>query len=79
MIKPSTTYLQKNDSWYMNRINSYNLEWKGAPMTITIRLNDAKNIINAAEKKAAEIGQPVNIAVVDSGANLVAHVRMDGA
>jgi uncharacterized protein GlcG (DUF336 family) len=48
-------------------------------MTITIRLNDAKNVINAAEKKAAEIGQPMNIAVVDSGANLVAHVRMDGA
>ena len=30
-------------------------------------------------KKRAEIGQPMNIAVVDSGANLVAHVRMDGA
>ena len=48
-------------------------------MTITIRLNDAKSVINAAEKKAVEIGQPMNIAVVDSGANLVAHVRMDGA
>jgi uncharacterized protein GlcG (DUF336 family) len=44
----------------------------------TITLNDAKNIIAAAEKKAAEIGQPMNIAAVDAGRNLVAHERMDG-
>jgi uncharacterized protein GlcG (DUF336 family) len=44
-----------------------------------ITLNDARRIIAAAEKKAAEIGQPMNIAVVDEGANLIAHVRMDGA
>ena len=31
------------------------------------------------EKRAAEIGQPQNIAVVDAGGNLIAHVRMDGA
>jgi uncharacterized protein GlcG (DUF336 family) len=43
-----------------------------------ITLKDARRIIAAAEKKAAEIGQPMNIAVVDEGANLVAHVRMDG-
>ncbi len=42
-------------------------------------LNDAKRIIAAAEKKAAEIGQPMNIAVADEGGNLIAHVRMDGA
>jgi len=42
-------------------------------------LEDARRIIAAAEKKAAEIGQPMNIAVADSGGNLVAHVRMDGA
>ncbi len=42
-------------------------------------LNDARNIIVAAEKKATEIGQPMNIAVADAGGNLVAHVRMDGA
>jgi uncharacterized protein GlcG (DUF336 family) len=29
--------------------------------------------------KAKEIGQPMNIAVVDAGANLTAFVRMDGA
>src|SRR3954451_2581021 len=44
-----------------------------------ITLNDARRIIAAAEKKAAEIGQPMNIAVADAGGNLVAHVRMDGA
>ena len=44
-----------------------------------ITLNDARRIITAAEKKAAEIGQPMNIAVVDEGGNLIAHVRMDGA
>ena len=44
-----------------------------------ITLADARRIISAAEQKAAEIGQPMNIAVVDSGGNLVAHVRMDGA
>ena len=35
--------------------------------------------ITAAEAKAREIGQPMNIAVVDAGGNLVSHVRMDGA
>ncbi len=44
-----------------------------------ITLADAKRVIAAAEKKAAEIGQPMNIAVVDTGGNLVAHVRMDNA
>jgi uncharacterized protein GlcG (DUF336 family) len=44
-----------------------------------VRLEDARRIIAAAEKKAHEIGQPMNIAVADEGGNLVAHVRMDGA
>lgn len=44
-----------------------------------IRLEDARRIIAAAEKKAREIGQPMNIAVADAGGNLVAHVRMDDA
>lgn len=44
-----------------------------------INLNDARRIIAAAEKKAAEIGQPMNIAVADAGGNLIAHVRMDNA
>jgi len=44
-----------------------------------INLEAARKVIAAAEKKAAEIGQPMNIAVVDAGGNLVAHVRMDNA
>jgi uncharacterized protein GlcG (DUF336 family) len=44
-----------------------------------VLLEDARRIIAAAEKKAAEIGQPMNIAVADAGGNLVAHVRMDNA
>ncbi|ABW33115.1 GlcG/HbpS family heme-binding protein [Acaryochloris marina] len=44
-----------------------------------VTLKDARRIIEAAEKKAEEIGQPMNIAVADSGGNLVSHVRMDGA
>jgi uncharacterized protein GlcG (DUF336 family) len=44
-----------------------------------VTLADARRIIAAAEKKAAQIGQPMNIAVADAGGNLVAHVRMDGA
>jgi uncharacterized protein GlcG (DUF336 family) len=44
-----------------------------------VTLADARRIIAAAEAKAAEIGQPMNIAVVDGGGNLVSHVRMDGA
>ena len=39
----------------------------------------ARTLIAAAEQKAREIGQPMNIAVVDAGGNLIAHVRMDGA
>src|SRR5258707_7345164 len=44
-----------------------------------ITLKQAKTIIEAAEAKATSIGQPMNIAVVDEGASLIAHVRMDGA
>jgi uncharacterized protein GlcG (DUF336 family) len=44
-----------------------------------VTLADARRVIEAAERKAGEIKQPMNIAVVDGGGNLVAHVRMDGA
>jgi uncharacterized protein GlcG (DUF336 family) len=44
-----------------------------------ITLADARRVIAAAEKKAAEVGQPMNVAVVDAGGNLIAHVRMDNA
>ena len=44
-----------------------------------VTLSDARRVIAAAEAKAADIEQPMNIAVVDTGGNLVAHVRMDRA
>ena len=46
---------------------------------MSVTLEDARRVIAAAEKRADEIGQPMNIAVVDAGGNLVAHVRQDGA
>jgi uncharacterized protein GlcG (DUF336 family) len=42
-------------------------------------LEDARRVIAAAHKKALDIKQPMNIAVVDAGGNLVAFERMDGA
>jgi uncharacterized protein GlcG (DUF336 family) len=48
-------------------------------MPAHVHLEDARRVIAAAEKKATEIGQPMNIAVADAGGNLVAHVRQDGA
>ena len=44
-----------------------------------VTLEDARKIISAAERRAKELGQPMNIAVADGGGNLVAHVRMDDA
>lgn len=44
-----------------------------------ITLDEARRVIAAGEEKAAGIDQPMNIAIVDAGGNLVAHVRMDGA
>ena len=45
----------------------------------TVSLADARRVIAAGEAQATKIGQPMNIAVVDAGGNLVAHVRMDDA
>lgn len=45
----------------------------------TVSLEDARRIIVAGEQKARDIGQPMNIAVVDDGGNLVAFAHMDGA
>ena len=43
----------------------------------SIGLAAARRIIAAAEKKAEEIGQPMNVAVVDDGGNLIAFERME--
>jgi uncharacterized protein GlcG (DUF336 family) len=44
-----------------------------------ITLEEARRIVSAAEEKAGQMGQPMNIAVMDAGRNLVAFHRMDGA
>ena len=44
-----------------------------------ITLDEARQVIAAAEKKAGEIGQPMNVAVVDGGGNLLAFARMANA
>lgn len=46
---------------------------------MSIRLEEARNIIAAAQKKAEELGQPMNVAVVDEGGNLLAFERMQNA
>ena len=45
----------------------------------TVTLEEARNVIAAATKKAEEIGQPMNIAVVCSGGHLLAFERMHHA
>ena len=50
-----------------------------ASKALGVTLEAARKIIRAGEEKATAIGQPMNIAVVDAGANLVAFERMEGA
>src|SRR6266849_11214402 len=47
--------------------------------TVMLTMDKALLIIEAATEKAMTIGQPMNIAIVDAGANLMAFMRMDGA
>jgi len=44
-----------------------------------LTMDKALLIIEVAIEKAKTIGQPMNIAIVDAGANLMAFMRMDGA
>lgn len=45
----------------------------------SITLEDAQRVVSAARDKAQDIGQPMNVAVVDSGRNLKAFARMEEA
>jgi len=45
----------------------------------TLTLEDARVLLAAAEAIAEALGTPYNIAVVDSGGNLLLFARMDGA
>jgi uncharacterized protein GlcG (DUF336 family) len=44
-----------------------------------ITVDQARSVVDAARKKAQEMGIKQNVAVVDAGANLKAFLRMDGA
>ena len=46
---------------------------------MSITLEQAEQLSKAAKDKAKAIGVPMNIAIVDEGANLVAFHRMDSA
>jgi uncharacterized protein GlcG (DUF336 family) len=50
-----------------------------ATVSLGVTLRTAQAVVQAARKKADEIGVPMNIAVVDEGNNLAAFARMDGA
>src|SRR5271170_942873 len=87
-VKPSflteTAYSLYPDQWVQANLRQAgptfpSNESEEHRMPKQVLLEDARRVIAAAEKKAHEIGQPMNIAVADAGGNLVAHVRMDGA
>jgi glc operon protein GlcG len=44
-----------------------------------LTLEGARAVLEAAERRAKEIGVPMDIAVVDDGGHLFAFIRMDGA
>src|SRR5262249_17881712 len=48
--------------------------WKEEPMSM-VTWDDPRRVIAAAEQKATEVGQPMNIAVADEGGHVVAHAR----
>ena len=45
----------------------------------SLTLSEAKRMLTAGEAKAASLGIPYNIAVVDAGGALIAFTRQDGA
>ena len=47
--------------------------------TLSLTLHGAQRVVQAAVARAHGLGQPMCIAVVDSGGNLLAFARMDGA
>ena len=48
-------------------------------MSASLTYESARRVLDAGIACAEEIGQPMNIAVVDDGGHLVAFGRMDGA
>jgi uncharacterized protein GlcG (DUF336 family) len=46
---------------------------------LSISISIAELVLNGAVEKAAQLGVPMNVAVLDEGGHLKAFVRMDGA
>lgn len=46
---------------------------------VRLTLEGAKRLLEGAERRAGELGVPMDIAVVDDGGNLLTFHRMDGA
>lgn len=46
---------------------------------MNITFDQAEKAVTAAKTKAIELGTKMNISIVDSGANILAFARMDGA
>ncbi|MEK7280274.1 MAG: heme-binding protein [Nitrospirota bacterium] len=51
----------------------------GETTSVKLTEEDVTKIIDAAQKKAKEIGVGMSISVVDEGGNLLGFIRMDGA
>lgn len=51
----------------------------GEIITVKLTDEDVVKILDAAQKKAREIGVGMSITVVDEGGNLLGFIRMDGA
>ena len=71
----SRTYIRRTRQFWIALRKENNMPRQIPSLT----LSDARGLIAAGEKKAGELGIPYNIAVVDAGGGLIAHVRMDGA
>ncbi|HEX8780807.1 MAG TPA: heme-binding protein [Nocardioides sp.] len=48
-------------------------------MSVRFGLAGARQVLDAALRRAEEIGRPMNVAVVDGGGHLLAFARQDGA
>jgi uncharacterized protein GlcG (DUF336 family) len=59
-------------------LHNLSIEGKRRSLFLAITSHQAQTAIAAGEAHAAEIGVPVNIAVLDAGAHLKAFSRMDG-
>src|SRR3972149_3895205 len=74
--------LKKHLSLLIKRYYNIPTNSRGNTKMITVPkliLEDAKIILEGAEKKAKEIGVDMDIAAVDDGGNLLAFYRMDKA